>query len=82
MDDASKVKLFEDKGKDGKWNLSRWGVDYIKNNSASEHIPNCEPFVMATLEYAYKGNSDWSEFFWTKEEFADRNEVLDHFKKN
>ena len=58
--------------------------EYITSNivSASEDIPNCGPFVMTASEYAYEGNSDWSEFLQTKKVFADRNEVLDCFKEN
>ena len=37
---------------------------------------------MAASEYAYEGNSDWSEFLQIKKVFADRNEVLDRFKEN
>ena len=58
------------------------GVYYIQGKSESEDIPNCGPFVMAASEYAYEGNSDWSEFFQINSEFADRNKVLDHFKEN
>ena len=82
VEDASKVNLFEDKGYGDKWAKSRWGVHYIHHASENEHIPNCGPFVMAASEYAYEGNSDWSEFLQIKKVFADRNEVLDRFKEN
>lgn len=82
VEDASKVKLFEDNGYGDKWAKSRWGVHYIHDASENEHIPNCGPFVMAASEYAYEGNSDWSEFLQIKKVFADRNEVLDRFKEN
>ena len=64
VDNASKVKLFDDNRYDvDKLNLSRWGVDYHKYVSGSEHIPNCGPFVMVASEYEYKGNSDWTNSF-------------------
>ena len=66
VEDASKVKLFEDNGYGDKWAKSRWVVHYIHDVSENEHIPNCGPFVMAASEYAYEGNSDWSEFLQIK----------------
>ena len=63
VDDASRIKLFEDKENDEKWVKSRWGVDYIQCISKSEDIPNCGPFIMAASEYTYEGNRDWLEFF-------------------
>ena len=82
MDDASKVNLFDDYGNDKKLHKNNWGVDYIKGFSPREDIPNCGPFVMAASDIAYEGNSDWSEFFQMKDQFACRNEVFDRFKKN
>ena len=81
VDDASKIRLFKDK-RNKQWSNMRWGVDYQKIVTASENIPTCGPFVLSASEYAYEGNSDWTEFFEKREVAANRNEVLDHFKEN
>ena len=58
VDDASKVRLFKDKGNGDKYSNSRWGVNCIQDVSASEDISNCGPFLMAVSEYEYEGNSN------------------------
>ena len=37
---------------------------------------------MSASEYAYEGNSDWSNFFDYKQVAANRNEIFDRFKEN
>ena len=79
----SKV-LLVDKNKRGQmqWRGCQWFVDYHHFVTADENIPSCGPFVMAASEFAYEGNSDWSEFYQIQSDFASRNKVFDRFKEN